>query len=180
MSAFHNMGKILMVVAPKDYQDIEFEVPRNAFLAAGHEVDVCSRGDVDMAEGVLGGGTKVDADIASVETQPYDAIVFVGGGGASVYFNDENAHRVISEASDAGKVVAAICIAPSTLANAGVLKSKKATSFPSEEGNLTVRGAEYTGGQVEVTDNIVTANGPAAAPAFASAIMKLLSCSPEE
>lgn len=163
-----------MIVAPKDYQDMEFEVPRDAFLAGGHEVSVASKG-TELARGVLGGSTHVDFDIENVSMSDFDAVVLVGGEGASVYFNDGSAHKVVKEMNEAGKVVAAICISPSTLANAGILSGKKATAFPSEEGNVRARGAEYTGQPVEVDGKIVTANGPAAAPAFAEAVLKLLS-----
>jgi protease I len=164
----------MMVVAPADYQDMEFELPRNAFLAEGHSVDVCSKGDVDLAQGVLGGSTTVDADISSVTPDAYDAVVFVGGGGASTYFSDENAHELVRKMHSSGKVVAAICIAPSTLANAGILEGKNVTAFPTEQANLEANNAEYTGNPVEVSGNIVTANGPGAANEFAHKIMELL------
>lgn len=163
-----------MVVAPRKYQDMEFETPRNAFLAAGHTVTVCSKDDADLAMGVLGGSTKVDTDISAVNAKDYDAVVFVGGEGASTYFNDSDAHKIASDMNAVGKLVAAICIAPSTLANAGVLQGKRATAFPSEEGNLRAQGAEYTGAPVEVSRNVVTANGPGAASEFADTVLKLL------
>lgn len=168
------MSKILMVVAPIDYQDTEFELPRNAFLAEGHSVNVCSKGDVDLAQGVLGGRTNVDTDIKSVSPDEYHAVVFVGGGGATTYFNDDTAHELVREMYTSGKVVAAICIAPSMLANAGILEGKQATSFPTEQANLEAHGAEYTEKPVEVSDKIVTANGPGAANEFAQKILELL------
>jgi len=73
-----------------------------------------------------------------------------------------------------GKVIGAICIAPVTLANAGLLKGRKATVWASEKARIETKGAIYTGADVQVDDNIVTANGPNAAKAFGEALLKLL------
>ena len=167
------MSKIVMVVAPDGYQDIEFEVPRDAFLAKGHEVTVASK-RTKLAKGALGGATKVDSDISDIQMSEYDALVFIGGGGASVYFQDKVAHELAKTAHKQEKVIAAICIGPSILANAGILKGKRATAFPTEEGTLCDGGAGYSGDEVEVDGKIVTASGPPAAQKFAEEIVKLL------
>ena len=167
------MSKILMVIAPMGYQDDEFEIPRNAFINAGHEVIVATKGAKEAA-GALGGTAKIDIDISDVKAADYDAVVFIGGGGSSVYFLDENAQKIAVDSFNGKKVVAAICISPSILANAGILKGKEVTAFPSEEANLRDKGADFAGTDVEVDGNIVTASGPPAAKAFATEIMKLL------
>ena len=163
----------MMVVAPYDYQDKEFEIPRNAFDAAGHSIQVISK-DVELATGSLGGSTAVDEDLSKAKAVHFDAVVFVGGRGAKVYFHDKDATDLAKSAFDEGKIVAAICIAPSILVNAGILSEKKVTAFPSEEGNLKAKGADYTGEAVQVDGNIVTGNGPEAAQEFADEILKLL------
>lgn len=168
------MSSILMIVAPEHYQDNEFEIPRDAFLAAGHTVSIASK-DTELALGVLGGSTKIDVDISEADSSEYDALVIVGGGGANAYFNDEVVHSLIKKFVESDAVVAAICISPSTLANAGVLAGKKVTAFPTEQANLVSKGAQWTGSNVEVDGKIVTANGPSAAGAFAQEILKLLS-----
>ena len=72
------------------------------------------------------------------------------------------------------KIIAAICIAPVTLANAGILNGKKATVFPSGKNDLIRNGAKYTGDSVTVDGNIITANGPMAAEAFGKKIVEML------
>jgi len=167
------MSKILMIIAPQNYQDNEFEIPRDTFINSGHTVTVASK-DVKIATGVLGGTTKVDIDISQVNPDMYDSVVFVGGSGADLYFDDLVAHKIVKEFSEADKVVAAICIAPSTLANAGILNGKKATAFSTQEKHLKNTGATYTGSDVEVDGRIVTANGPGAAKEFADKILAFL------
>jgi protease I len=98
----------------------------------------------------------------------------VGGVGSNTYWHDETVHNLAKEANHAGKVVSAICLAPVTLANAGLLKGKTATAYPSAESYLKWKGATYTGNSVEIAGNIVTAKGPEAAEEFARAVARLL------
>ncbi|MBN1544218.1 DJ-1/PfpI family protein [Candidatus Woesearchaeota archaeon] len=165
---------ILMVIAPEGFRDEEFLEPEAVFERAGADVTVASKG-VSVAKGKLGATAEVDIDISDVNVEDYDAVVFIGGPGASVYFDDPTALKIAKDAYAAGKVAAAICIAPSILANAGVLKGRKATCFESESGNVGEKSAGYTGEPVTVDGLIVTANGPAAAKRFGQEIVKLLS-----
>jgi protease I len=165
--------KVLMVLAPKDFRDEEFFKTRVALQAAGAEVLTAAQG-VEEALGVLGGKVKIDVDLAAVNLQDYAALVFVGGTGAQVYFNQESVLALVRGAFAQKKVIGAICIAPSILANAGILKDKKVTSFPSEEKNLVAAGAHYTGQAVEVDGRLVTANGPQAAEAFGEKLVAVL------
>jgi protease I len=116
---------------------------------------------------------NVDKSIYDIDTKEIDAIVFVGGSGAAEYFNNKQALMLAREFSKSGKVVAAICIAPSILVNAGILNGKKATSFPSERDNINAVGT-YTGNAVEVDGKIITGNGPQAAKEFGKKIAESL------
>lgn len=157
------------MIAPDQFRDEEYVEPKEVLESRGAQVVTAS-----VAPGPCRGklGMMARADIALFEADPagYDAVVFVGGGGSSVYFDDEDAHRLARALADAGKTVAAICIAPSTLARAGLLQGKRATAFPTQEADLEAHGATYTGAPVEVDGNIITANGPEAAKAFGEAI----------
>jgi len=130
--------------------------------------------NVDMAHGKLGAVTGVDIDISQVSVDDYSALVFVGVHGTTIYFDERLVQGLAVEAHAKDKVVGAICIAPSILANAGLLNKRKATLFPSEKDNLLDKGADYTGDSVTVDGQIVTANGPGAALAFGREIVKLL------
>lgn len=165
--------KVLMVVAPKNFRDEELFSPKKVLEEKGIEVEIASKG-VREALGMLGGKTAVGKDIIEVKVEDYQGIVFVGGAGASVYFDDKTAQSLAKEAFQKGKVVGAICIAPSILANSGILEGKKATSFPSEEENLKSKGAIYTGEGVTVEGRIITAQGPSYARDFGEALAKAL------
>lgn len=165
--------KVLMVIAPENFRDEEYLTPKEVLEGYGAEITTASKG-VETAKGMLGATAKVDMDIDDANAKSYDAVIFVGGTGASIYFDDSKAHSIAKEAHNSGKIVCAICIAPSTLANAGMLDGKKATAWSSEQSNLESKGATYTGESVTQDGNIITANGPTAAKAFGEKIAEAL------
>ncbi len=162
-----------MIIAPVNFRDEELLEPKDVLENNNIEVTVASK-DADSATGMLGAMVTVDMDYKDIKVEDYDGIVFVGGSGASIYFDDEIAQGLAKSFFEQGKVVSAICIAPSTLAHAGLLKDKKATCFGSQEEDLVEHGAEYTGEPVTTDGKIVTANGPQAATEFGQAITKSL------
>lgn len=165
--------KVLMVVAPIDFRDEELFNPKKILENAGVKVMIASKG-VSEAKGMLGGSTKVDLDLIQVKIADYDALVFVGGSGAEIYFNDTMVLDLVRQTVSSKKVVAAICIAPSILANADVLKGKKATVSESEISNLQAKGAEFINQPVVQDGNLVTASGPSASQAFGEKIVEML------
>jgi protease I len=167
------MGKVVMIIASQGFRDEELLEPKEIFEKNGLEVVIASN-SLGMAQGMLGAEVKVDLLIESINVSDYDALIFVGGSGASVYWQDPIAQRLAKDAYSSGKIVAAICIAPTTLANAGILKGKNATVWQSEAGQLKSKGANYTGNPVEKDGNIITAAGPFAAKQFGEQIIKSL------
>ena len=168
--------KFLIVIAPRNFRDEELLVPKQIFENKGWHVTIASKNlrAGEMAAGMLGAKQKADISIADAKASDYSAVIFVGGSGASAYFNDPVAHQLAWHAYDSGRVVAAICVAPSILANARVLEGKLATGFPSERENISAKSAGYTGDAVTVAGCVVTAKDPASAKKFGEAIVKLL------
>ncbi|MDI6825706.1 MAG: DJ-1/PfpI family protein [Candidatus Aenigmarchaeota archaeon] len=167
------MGKVLMIIAPKNFRDEELFNTKEELESSGNDVTIASTA-TNTATGMLGGTVTPEMTIDEVNVDDYDAIVFVGGSGSSIYFNNSKAHEIAKNAHRKGKVIGAICIAPSTLANAGILKGKRATCWSSERGNLRAKGAIYTGNSVEKDGKIITADGPSSARNFGREIAKLL------
>lgn len=162
-----------MVIASDGFRDEEYSIPREIFEKAGFEVQTASD-KLGTCHGKLGLETKSDLLLKDAKWQDYQGVVFVGGLGASIYFDDNFAHNLAEESFKNNKVVAAICIAPMILAKAGILENKKATVFISEAANLQKSGAIYTGKNLEQDGNIITASGPESAKSFAEAIVNTL------
>jgi len=164
---------VLMVVASSDFRDEEFLEPAEALARAMAGVDVASS-STERAIGMKGHTLTPDLLLSEADVSKYEAVIFVGGSGAKEFFDDPTAHELARAAAGQGKLVCAICIAPSTLANAGVLKGTKATCFPSEKANLVAKGARVVEKGVVRDGNVITADGPDNAKLFAKLICEAL------
>ena len=166
------MSKILSVIAPQGYQGIEYSHSKEALKALGHTVVTASTNKKAFSKD--GTSLQVDVLLKNVDLDGYDAILFVGGPGVYDYFENAAVLNLAKKFHKAGKIVSAICAAPSILANAGLLKGIKATCFPSQAANLKAKGAHYTGEAVTTDENFITADGPNSARLFGEAISKAL------
>jgi len=167
--------KIAVIVASNDFRDEEYFVPRGIFDEAGAKTKVISD-ELGTASGVDGGEINVDLDLKELDVTDFDAIVFIGGPGALTYLDNEDSHKIAKDAVFHNKILAAICIAPSILAKAGVLKDKKATVWTgpldkSAQKVLEENGAVYQDELVVRDGNIITAPGVAAVKQFADRIV---------
>ena len=169
------MKTVVMIIAEKIFRDEEYQVPKEILTKAGIKVITAST-TTGEAVGKLGLKVKPDILVSQVVIDGLDALIFIGGGGASQYFNDPLAHSLAKQAAEKGKIYGAICIAPIILANAGLLKGKRATVFPSPDGIEALKKgrANYTAGDVEVDGKLITGCGPEAAKKFGEALIKML------
>ena len=170
--------KILMIIAQRDFKDEEFQVPYSYFTEKGYVVDVSSETTAECF-GVAGTPVTPDVPFDGVKVNEYSAIVIVGGPGAPSLVGNPDLDRIITKAYSIGMVVAAICFSPVVLARAGILKGKKATVWDGNKKQrpiLEAEGATYAVGPVVEDGTIITADGPAAAQAFAEKIVERLEC----
>ena len=165
--------KIVMVIAYRDFRDEEFFKPFTTLSEAGAAITVASS-NLGKAKGMLGQSVEVNALIGDVVAANFDAVVFIGGSGAQEYFNSAPAHRLAQDAVFLKKVLGAICIAPATLANAGVLKGKQVTGFPSVKPALGKAGALIKNQPMVRDGTLITADGPQSASEFAAALVEAL------
>ena len=167
------MSVLLMVIPPERFRDEELFETRLALERGGHTIRVASirKGN---CPGSRGGSAKAELALADVKPADYDGVIFVGGGGSKLLWDNPEAGAVASEMNRRKKVVAAICLAPVILANAGVLRGKRATVSGTEAKTIAAKGAIYTGPGVTVDGNIVTANGPKSSRVFGEKIASLL------
>lgn len=164
--------KVVLIIAQENFKDVEYQKTRE-ILENDYDVEIkVAAQQPGKTKG--SGGLEIDVDMPISEVDPnnFDAIAFIGGSGATVYFDDEIALELARKASAGGKVVAAICCAPVILANAGLLEGKRATVFPNEEfiAKLKEKGAEYSEATTETQGNIITAKNPDAAEEFGEKI----------
>lgn len=167
------MKSALLVIAQDVFRDEEYAEPKAVLEARGATVTTASVA-AGPASGRFGLPAMADIAVADAAAREWDAVAFIGGGGAAVFFDDPHAHELARKTLADGHVLGAICIAPSTLAHAGLLTGVSATAFESREGDLTQHGARWTGEPVTIDGPIITANGPEAATAFGEALANAL------
>ncbi|MDD2703282.1 MAG: DJ-1/PfpI family protein [Candidatus Omnitrophica bacterium] len=165
--------KAVMLIAQDGFQDDELFRPKEVLEKNGIAVTVASS-SLTEAKGMNGGKFMPQVLLGDVQTGDFDAVVFIGGSGAAPSLDNPQAHKLPRDAAAQGKIVGAICIAPRILANAGVLKGRRATVYPTEGGKLKDAGVNYTAMPVEIDGEIITADGPDSAVRFGEEIVKAL------
>ena len=165
-------GKKIAILATDGFEQSELISPRDALLAAGAEVDIVSpqAGEITGWSGKnWADEVKVDKTLSQVSASDYDALVLPGGLiNPDTLRQDERAIRFIRGFfSDRGnKPVAAICHGPWLLAEAGVLKGRRVTSYTSIQTDLKNAGAEWVDEAVVVDQGLVTSRFPDDLAAF--------------
>ncbi len=163
-----------LIIGSQNFRDEElFETKR--VLDAAQVQTVIASTKTGVIQGVLGNPTEASIPLNRLKVDDYDAIIFIGGPGAAEYVGSPAVTNMVRETVRKGKVLAAIGVAPTILANANVLAGIRATSYLSERDVLVQAGAIYTGFPVERERLIITATGPQAAVQFGRAITNALS-----
>ena len=165
--------KAVLIIAAHMFRDEELFDTQDALEAAGVETTVASSklGSCTGKNGAIADATMLVKDI---NADDFDAVVFVGGPGATEYYDDPAARELAVASCRTGKVTAAICIAPRILANAGLLESTRATCYESEQDALERLGADFQETDVVRDGKIITGSGPLAAKQFGKTIAQAL------
>ena len=170
--------KSALVIVAEGFEEIEALTVVDILRRAGVSCDLCSlQGEV--VEGAHGVKVICDTYIDHENTANYDAIILPGGmPGTNNLRNSAHTLDLIREYYSNGKLIAAICAAPIVLAEAGLLKGRTITSYPSFTEELD--HCIYKEVPVIVDENIITSRGPATALPFAFEILKQLGLLEEE
>lgn len=163
-------GRTIAVLATDGVEQVELTEPVKALKEAGAEVRVISNKD-DQIQAFKhhdkGSRIPVDESLAEAEPQEFDGLVLPGG------VINPDALRLIPQAIDfvrhfieEKKPIAAICHGPWTLIEAGGVKGKKMTSWPSLKTDLSNAGAKWVDEQVVTDAELVTSRKPDDLPAF--------------
>lgn len=140
---------------------------------AGIEVAMISITGEKLVKGAHGIDFNTDIPAEYMDFDMLDGIVLPGGmPGTLNLAANEYVQKIIAQFASEGKLVSAICAAPSVLGEAGLLNGKKATSYPGFEEKLL--GAEISTDSVVVDENIITSRGMGTAIDFALAIIEYM------
>ncbi len=181
--------RVVMVIAPENFRDEEYTEPRKILEEAGARIIVAAdvipaqteKGEHILPEcrGML--GLKVRPEVTLAEALEaaqtggmMDAVIFVGGPGSAKYAENAKALELARVAKMRRKIVAAICLAPTILAKAGLLRDRNATVWVGAKDKLKEAGAKYSTEGIVVDGRIVTADGPQSSKKFGETIHDIL------
>jgi protease I len=167
-------GKRIAILAENLYQEMELWVPYYRLKEEGAEVRVVGAGGAQSYTSKHGYPVTVDVQAEAVSAVEFDAVVVPGGYAPDMMRRHASMVKLVREAAQQGKVVAAICHAGWMLASAGVVKGKKVTSFFSIKDDMVNAGGQWVDTEVVVDGNLITSRKPDDLPAFCREIIRAL------
>ena len=173
-----NGKTIAFLVAAEGIERVELTEPGAAVVEAGGSPVLLSpeKGEVQTFDHLDKAETlPVDKAVKDADLADYDALVLPGGvANPDALRLDGDAVGFIRDFVGTGKPVAAICHAPWTLVEAGVLQGRTLTSWPSLRTDITNAGATWVDQQVVKDGNLITSRNPDDLPAFTKALLDAL------
>jgi protease I len=166
--------RIAILVANEGIEQVELTEPREALREAGAATEIVSleEGEVQAFNHLDKADTfEVETLVADANVDDYHGLLLPGGvANPDALRMDDNAVKFVRAFFDAGKPVAAICHAPWTLVEAGVVKGRKLTSWPSLQTDIRNAGGEWVDEEVVVDTStpptLVTSRKPDDLEAF--------------
>lgn len=172
------MTKRVLILATDGFEQSELIEPRRALEAAGIETILASPKSGAIRgwnHSEWGESVNVDAALAEVSADDFDALLLPGGqmNPDALRLEDE-VIGLIEDFDDAGKTIAAICHGPSLLIEADIVDGRAVTSWPSIRTDLENAGAQVFDEEVIIDGNLITSRMPSDIPAFSKALIHAL------
>ena len=163
-------NKRIAALVDDGFEESELLEPKRALEAAGAKVDIVSSQVFRVTgwqDGDWSQGVNVEYRLDSANADEYDALLLPGGVmNADKLRGDSAAIRFVKSFVDSGKPIAAICHGPWVLIEAGGVKGRRMTSWPSLATDLRNAGANWVDEECVVDNGLVTARKPDDIPAF--------------
>ena len=177
-------GRCIAVLATDGVEQVELTAPVEALRAAGAEVVVVapSGGRIQAFEHLDKGiEIPVDRELAAVSAADFDGLVLPGGvANPDRLRTDERAVQLVRDFMEADKPVAAICHAPWLLVEAGLVKGRTLTSWPSLRTDVRNAGGEWVDRAVVVDQKLVTSRNPDDLPQFCDRVVDMFAGAADE
>jgi protease I len=169
---------VAFLVAAEGIEQVELTEPWKAVEEAGATPRLLSpeTGTVQAFQHLDKGDTfDVDEAVAQADPASYDALVLPGGvANPDALRTDKGAVDFVRAFLESGKPVAAICHAPWTLIEAGVVEGRTLTSWPSLQTDIRNAGGTWVDEEVVLDGNLLTSRKPDDLPAFNARLVELI------
>jgi protease I len=170
--------KVAFLVASEGVEQVELIEPWKAIEDAGGTPVLMSPepGTVQAFNHLDKADTfQVDVAVSEADIADYAALVLPGGvANPDQLRTSKGAVDFVRAFFGTGKPVAAICHAPWTLAEAGVLEGRELTSWPSLQTDLRNAGGRWVDEELVKDENLITSRKPDDLPAFTKALVQAI------
>lgn len=168
-------------IADDMFEDVELRQPWDRLREAGHEVVLVGLEKGKQITGKQGREKlTIERGVQDVRADDFDALVIPGGYSPDKLRTSRPMVAFTRTFFDQGKLVAAICHAPSMLIEADVTEGRTVTSWPSVRTDLINAGARWVDRELVEDGNLLTSRKPDDLPAFSAAILRRLAQRAEE
>jgi protease I len=169
-------GKRIAFLLTDGVEQVEYTDPRRALEDAGATCELVSP-KADTVQGFnhldKGDTFRVETPLADADPHLYDGLVLPGGVANPDFLRlDPRAVRFVRAFFEAGKPVGAICHGPWTLIDAGVVRGRTMTSWPSLRTDLRNAGAIWVDQEVVTDRGTTTSRKPDDLPAFCAKLIE--------
>jgi protease I len=169
-------GKRVAILATQGVEQVELTEPRKALEQAGAKTELISPKEDKIKawnRKEWGEEIKVDVNLKSANPDDYDALMLPGGVmNPDNLRQDPQAVEFVKSFFEAQKPVAAICHAPWMLVEAGVVRGRKLTAWPSLKTDIRNAGGQWADEQVVTDNGLVTSRKPDDIPAFSNKMIE--------
>lgn len=177
-------GRRVAILATDGVEQVELTKPRDALHQAGARTDLINLkpGKIQGFNHLDKGDTfPVDRTVSEARVEDYDALVLPGGvANPDALRIDEKAVAFVRRFGESGKPIAAICHAPWTLIEAGIVRGRTLTSWPSLQTDIRNAGGNWVDRDVQVDGDLVTSRKPDDLPAFCAKLIEVFAAGGRE
>lgn len=168
------MAKVAALVGP-EFEDSELSHPMKALKDAGHEIELLGTEANQALEGKRGEAkVTTDAAVGERSARDYDALLIPGGHSPDKLRLDEDMVSFVKQFDATGRPMFVICHGPQLLIEAGVVKGRTMTSWPSVRTDLKNAGATVVDEDLCEDGNLITSREPGDLEAFSKALVSRL------
>lgn len=164
------MPTVLAILA-EGFEEIEAITPIDLLRRAGVQVTVAALGDSIQATGRNGITAHADTTLAQVSAEVADCLFLPGGPGVKHLRESRLVIDLVRRYHASGRVVAAICAAPTVLLDAGILANRRYTAHAAVANELS---EVITNERIVWDGNILTSRGAGTALDFGLALVERL------
>lgn len=164
-----DLKNAVLIIPGRNFDEMQLLETQKSIADSGVNTMIASS-KTGVVAGMRGRRTRSDMLINKINVDDFEAFIFIGGSGASEFLYNPAIEKIITEADEKNKIIAAIAPTTLLLAKAGILNGVSIAALPSQRQFFETAGANLSPNPIEKDGNIITATGSQNAAYFGKTI----------